>query len=274
MSNIQNESSGQTSAQIYITSKSNYKRVISTNNYSNIMYYFNSSINVSDGFVFLISLHDAIIPVTWYVISSYNGNNLFNYEINNVSYSYTIPDGNYSVTDLVNLFNSSSIETTNGIITSYDSLTNILTFTNATTDFTILSTSTCLDILGLTTGINTTSTNYSLTCPYQVDLSGTREIYVKTNLHTINLDSRIGTMTSSIIAKVPVVVDNMNFIYYSNITQNRIILKDRTINNIQIVLEDDEGNLLDLTMNYSLSLDVHIIPNKFLQYTNAITNGN
>ena len=29
MSNIQNESSGQTSAQIYITSKSNYKRVIS-----------------------------------------------------------------------------------------------------------------------------------------------------------------------------------------------------------------------------------------------------
>ena len=88
MSNIQNESSGQTSAQIYITSKSNYKRVISTNNYSNIMYYFNSSINVSDGFVFLISLHDAIIPVTWYVISSYNGNNLFNYEINNVSYSY------------------------------------------------------------------------------------------------------------------------------------------------------------------------------------------
>ena len=107
-----------------------------------------------------------------------------------------------------------------------------------------------------------------------MDLSGTREIYVKTNLHTINLDSRIGTITSSIIAKVPVVVDNMNFIYYSNITQNRIILKDRTINNIQIVLEDDEGNLLDLTMNYSLSLDVHIIPNKMLLYTNTITNGN
>ena len=59
-----------------------------------------------------------------------------------------------------------------------------------------------------------------------------------------------------------------------NITQNRTILKDRTINDIQIVLEDDEGNLLDLTMNYSLSLDVHIIPNKMLLYTNAITNGN
>ena len=63
-------------------------------------------------------------------------------------------------------------------------------------------------------------------------------------------------------------------LYYSNITQNRIILKNRNINNIQIILEDDEGNLLDLTMNYSLSLDVHIIPNKFLQYTDAITNGN
>ena len=130
------------------------------------MYYFNSSINVSDGFVFLISLHDAIIPVTWYVISSYNGNNFLNYEINSISYSYTIPDENYSVTDLVNLFNSSSVETTNEIITSYDSLTNVLTFTNATTDFTILSISTCLDILGLTTEIDTASTEYSLTCPY------------------------------------------------------------------------------------------------------------
>ena len=107
-----------------------------------------------------------------------------------------------------------------------------------------------------------------------MDLSGTREIYVKTNLHSINLDSRIGTMTSSIIAKVPVVVDNMNFIYYLNITQNRIILKDRTINNIQIILEDDEGNLLDLTINYSLSLDVHIMPKNFLIYSSAITNGN
>lgn len=64
MSSVQNESSGQDSANIYITSKSVYKIVISTNNNSNIMYYFNSSTNVSDRFIFLTSLHDAIIPVT------------------------------------------------------------------------------------------------------------------------------------------------------------------------------------------------------------------
>jgi hypothetical protein len=243
MSNVSNESSGQQSANIYLTSKSDNKRVISKDNYSDIIYYFyGGSINVSDGFVFLISLHDAIIPVTWYVISEYNNNNVLNYEINGISYTFTIPDGNYSVNNLVNLFNTSDIKLTNGITTSYNSINNKLTFTHTLVDFTILSTSTCLKLIGLQTDIDTTSTDYVLQCTKQVDLSGTREIYVKSNLHTINLDSRIGTMTSSILAKIPVVVDSKCFIYYSNLTQNRSILKDRSINKIQITLEDDEGN--------------------------------
>lgn len=113
-----------------------------------------------------------------------------------------------------------------------------------------------------------------------MELSGTGEIYVKTNLHTNNLDRRIGTGTSSILAKISVVLDNVNLIYYSNITQNRIILKDRTINNIQVILVDDEENLSGLTMDYGLimdydlRIDIHIIPNKFLIYSQILTNGN
>ena len=270
MSNVSNESSGQQSTNIYLTSKSNNKRVVSNGNYSDIIYNFPISVNASDGFIFLISLHDCIIPVTWYVISAYNNNNLFNYQINGVTYSYTIADGNYSVNNLVNLFNTSEIKLTNGITNSYNIINNKLTFTQTVIDFTILATSACLDIIGLN-DIDTTSSSYILQCPNQVDLSGTREIYIKSNLHTISLDSRIGTMTSSILAKIPVTVDSHNLIYYSNITQNRSVLKDRSISRIQITLEDDEGNLLNLTQHYSLTIDVNIIPNKFLVYTSALT---
>ena len=78
MSSVSNESSGQQSTNIHIDSSTDNKRVISVGNYSDIVYYFyGASINVSDGFVFLISLNDAIIPVTWYVIRDYYQNNIF-----------------------------------------------------------------------------------------------------------------------------------------------------------------------------------------------------
>ena len=272
MSNISNESSGQPSADIHIDSSTDNKRVISIDNYSDIVYYFyGGSLHVSDGFVFLISLNDAIIPVTWYVISEYNQNNIFNYEVSEVSYSYTIPDGNYSVNGLINLFNASEIKTTNGITTSYSLTTNKLTFSHTSLEFTILSASTCWKLIGLSKNVDATSTSFILTCPKQVNLSGTKAIYIKSNLHTISLDTRIGTMTSSILAKIPVVMDTYNFINYVNITQNRKILKDRSINKIQITSEDDQGRPLDITDDYNLTIDVHIIPNKYLIYENALT---
>ena len=272
MSSVSNESSGQQSTNIHIDSSTDNKRVISVGNYSDIVYYFyGASINVSDGFVFLISLNDAIIPVTWYVISDYYQNNIFNYSVGGISYSFTIPDGNYSVNTLMSLFNTSGIKLTNGITTSYSIGTNKFTFSHTSSEFSILSTSTCLSLIGLISGANTSSSSYILVCPKQVDLSGTRAIYIKSNLHTISLDSRIGTMTSSILAKIPVVVDTYNFINYSNITQNRSILKDRSINKIQITLEDDKGRPLNITSDYNLTIDVHVIPNKFLVYENTLT---
>ena len=66
-------------------------------------------------------------------------------------------------------------------------------------------------------------------------------------------------------------MDTYNFINYVNITQNRKILKDRSINKIQITLKDDQGRPLDITDDYNLTIDVHIIPNKFLVYENALT---
>lgn len=273
MSNVANESSGQQSANIHLTSKTEYKKIISNGNYSDIVYYNEGAIHASDGFIFLIALHDAIIPVTWYVISEYNNNNTLNYQIDEDVFTFTIPDGNYSAYNIINLFNTSDIKLSNGITTSYNIINNKMTFTHTLIDFTILSTSTCLELIGLNEGVNTSSSSFILVCPNQVDLAGTREIYIKSNLHTINLDSRIGTITSSILGKIPVVVESNNLIYYSNITQNRSILKDRIISKIQITIEDDKGVPLDLTNHYSLTIEVQITPNKFLVYEKSITNG-
>ncbi len=177
MSNISNESSGMQSAMVYLTSRSTNIRQVYDGNYSDIIYYFNGSLNTSDGFVFMVSLNDFICPITWYVISAYNANTTLNYQINSVQYTYTIPDGNYSANDIVDLFNSTDLYTDHNIYTIYDIITNKFFFTNLdNNNFTFLYTSTCFELLGFTTDIDHDSTDFELFSDDQVDLAGTREI--------------------------------------------------------------------------------------------------
>ena len=264
MSNISNENSGLPSSMIYLLSKTTKKRQISSD-YSDIIYYFYSSIICPHGFVFLISLHDRTIPVTWDLISAYNENNTLVYSINGVTTTYTIPDGNYSVLDLQDLFNTNTPFTV-----SYSTVTNEYTFTHATYDFILISSSTCFDIIGLTDGASYSSTSKSLTCVNGVDLSGTREMYICTNIRTLTLDSRIGTANSSILAKVPINVSNGNILTYNNLNGFRNVSMNNIINNIHVRIEDDNGNLLTVNKHYSMSIELHITPNKLMIYSNML----
>ena len=67
----------------------------STNN-NNITFILESSKNISDeSHAFLVSLSHLEIPISWPLISSYNENNKFVYILNNITYTYIIPDGSY-----------------------------------------------------------------------------------------------------------------------------------------------------------------------------------
>ncbi len=272
MSSVSHESSGLQSSMIFLTTRSTNIKKVYDNNYSSVIYYFNGSISAPEGFIFLVSLNDMIIPATWYVISEHNDNNTLNYQINSHQYSYVISDGNYSISDLVDLFNSSEIYVDNGISTYFDPPTNKLIFQNENNlEFTFLYISTCFELLGFTLDIDHDSEGFILIGDDQCDVSGTREIYVKSSLNTLNLDSRIGSLSSNILAKIPVTVDSNNFIYYNNVTGYRSILKDKMINKIEISLEDDKGNLIDITHHYSCTIEIQTIPDKYLVYQNSMS---
>ena len=266
MTSVSHESSGLQSSMIFINSRSNNVKIIN-NDYSDIIYYFHSNLSCSDGFVFLISLCDAIIPVSWYTISSFNNNNSLVYSINSINTTYVIPDGNYTVLDLYNLFVANLPFTI-----SYDSISNKFTFVHSTYNFILLSTSTCFELIGLSDGVNHNSSSFILVFDNQVDLCGTRCLYICTNLQTLNLDSRIGTLSSNILAKIPVNVDNNNLITHYNYNGFRSLLSNRLINNIQIRIEDDRGRLVNIKNHYSLSIEFHVIPEKVLVYQNQLMN--
>ena len=91
-----------------------------------------------EGHKFLTSLSNLQIPISWPLISSYIGNNYFEYTLNGITYNYTTPDGSYSATDLKTLFNSYI-----SLVLSYNKNNGKFTFTHSTYEFTITNNTTC-----------------------------------------------------------------------------------------------------------------------------------
>ena len=259
------ESSGLMSSKLLITSRSS-KATFIDDNYANGRYYFYAPLQAPKGFSFLCTLNDASIPATWYLISEYNGNNSLKYTINTIQYEYTIPDGSYGAYDLKTQLNSGIPFTV-----TYNSITNKYTFSHTTNDFTFDSDSTCLNELGFTEETTHSSTTQSLTSDKKVDLAGTRSLYIITNLHTLNMDSRTGQLSSNILDNIIVDVASYGLITYVNTSGFRTIILNDMISYLDIRIEDDAGSLINLTEHYTMTLEFHVVENKMLAYRNILT---
>ena len=128
-----------------------------------------------------LPLSNLQIPISWPLISSYIGNNYFEYILNGITYNYTIPDGSYSATDLKTLFNSNI-----SLVVSYNKNNGKFTFTHTTYEFTITNNTTCYYEIGFLNN-NYTSSALTLSSINPIDLSETRKIYVRSNITTKNI---------------------------------------------------------------------------------------
>ena len=77
-------------ATCYITTNSSYI-IFNNTNYNNITFNLDTPLTIGDEkHEFLISLSNLQIPISWPLISSYIGNNYFEYTLNGITYNYTI----------------------------------------------------------------------------------------------------------------------------------------------------------------------------------------
>ena len=85
--------------------------------------------------MFSISVSDIIIPISWYMISSYfnNNNNKIYLTMNSINYIAVIPDGGYTAIELRNILLT---VLPNTFTISYSAYYNTYTFTNSTYYFT------------------------------------------------------------------------------------------------------------------------------------------
>ena len=124
------------SFQIYLNSSN--ADIVSNNSYNFIL----PNLEIADGNYIYLSVQYANIPYSFYNINLTN--NILYYTLNSVNYTIAITPGNYNITQLITFLKSNM----SGFTITYNSMTNKITFSHSTYNFSFLSTSTCNEILG------------------------------------------------------------------------------------------------------------------------------
>jgi hypothetical protein len=238
------------SIQIYLNS-SNCDKIL-TSGYTTDILFNIPTIDVADGMQFYISVQNALIPYSFYNVNS--SNNILNYYLNFTDYSVIIPIGNYNINQLISELMSSMQDMT----IKYNNIQNTLTFTHATDEFLIFSTSTCLGLIGLTTTAR--STSKSLTSTICINVNPIKCINIVSNLTTYSINKAFPN-NASILCCVPVKTSPYSLIEYVNQNNFKTNLYMNQLSELRIKLTDDYGNLINLNgCHFSLTVQLDVVP--------------
>lgn len=190
-------------------------------------------ITVPSEFELHVALLSACIPFSFYSVPQ----TTLTYLIGAVSTPWiTIPAGNWSTTDLVNLLTITNITVT------FTTQTGLFTFRNNNAGTITLPAST---LLGTLTP-KVLATNASTTSDIIPDIAGTRFINIVSSLTTDCITAGTTPSGSGQLMSIPVNASPSQFIIYqpNNLVQNR--LKETNINSIDITLCDSNMNTLNM----------------------------
>lgn len=175
---------------------------------------------------------DAQIPFSYYTVSSVLSNNTLAIKWNNVAYTLTIPDGNYTADEFVTMFNFAVAENTTltaaNIILSWGTTGNqqgkfTLKYigTNAADYVDFAASSGIAKVMGFAPVQRVVGNNTMyLLGDYCANLGGEDYIYLRSNIGAMLSEAVYSTTstvaTSNVIAKIPVNVNRNEIIQWSN----------------------------------------------------------
>ena len=197
------------------------------------------------------SVQHAIIPYTFYNIDK--NNNRLDYTINNITTSLNISYGNYNPYNLITFLQNNLSQ----MSITYNVITNKLTFTNSTYDFTFLGSSTCLSLLGFS--ISTASINKILVSTNCINLQSHMCICLATNLPTGHINNS-NKFENNILVSIPIDNNPFSMITYTNYNNLKSNLYKNTLGTIQIKLIDQDNNLIDLNgCHWSITIQLDVV---------------
>jgi len=224
-------------------------------NYKNLL---SDDENILKSFITVIN---AQIPCSFYVINALN-NKLVIAGPTITTTTIYVSYGNYNANTLI-LELESKISTGGLTITvAINKVNGILTFSsNGFLNYYFSSASTILEVLGTTSSIIATSTNY--TCPYPLNLLGVKKLLIKSTRLSVHSVSTFDYASSNILLTIPSDVSPFSMISYNSQSEaNKNLLNIRSINELDINIYDENNNYIDFnnldwTMTLVLSSEVN-----------------
>jgi len=201
-----------------------------------------------------ITVMNAQIPCSFYVINALNNKLVISgpgITTKTIYVSYGNYNANTLITELVNQFSAAGLT----MSISINKVNGILTFSsNGFITYYFTSASTILEVLGTTSSITASSTNY--TCPYPLNLLGVKKLLIKSTRLAIHSVSSIDYTSSNILVSIPADVSPFSMIsYIAQSDTHKNLLSVRTINEIDINIYDENNNYIDFNnLDWTITL--------------------
>jgi len=260
--------------QIFLSSSSNNENVVKRNSTFNSKINFvlprlihkNKSILYST-----IRLIHAEIPYSFYTINDTN-NKLYYKNMNtNISSTITIPKGNYNANTLASKLTTLFLPLV--VTFNFDNSTGLYSFSCSIQIQFLFGLNSINNIIGLGNTNYITNLNngvYTLTFPYQLNLLGSRNIYIKANnLVLENLNTNSGERCC--LKSIPINVSPFGLIMYHNSSSAEFIVKNPQVDNLEIEFVDDNNNLINFeNQDWSLTIEIKNVINLNQNFFNSI----
>ena len=198
-----------------------------------------------------ISIQNAQFPYSFYNINVYN--NLLKISVDaNPAVVLTLTRGNYNANTLISEIQTQLVAAGITTITiTISAITGLLTFTKTSGSFTLYyNGSTCFKVLGFNPTLDYTSTASVLVAPFPLNLLGTLKLRVASYALPISsLDSSVdGNL--NILAAIPINAGNFGLIMFENANNIQTTLDLRLLDNFDLEILDDDGNLVNFNGSY------------------------
>lgn len=198
-----------------------------------------------------ISVQNAQFPYSFYNVNIYN--NLLQISADaNPAVVLTLTRGNYNANTLITEIQTQlTAAGITDITITISSITGLLTFTKASGTFTLFyAGSTSFKVLGFNPALDYTSTGSVLVAPYPLNLLGTLKLRIASySLPISSLDSSVdGNL--NILASIPINAGNFGLIMYENANNIQSTLDLKILDNFDLEILDDDGNLVNFNGAY------------------------
>ena len=222
-----------------------------------------------------LSLTNAQIPVSFYIVNYTNQVFVIKNNGTGISYTITIPIGNYNSTTFITAVSAAILSTATITMTiTIDTTTGKLTF-SSTTNFSFISTSalsTANQLFGFSNSINLVSVlngTYKATAPFPLNLLGIKQLQVKSSIISATNFSSNSNGQDSLLATIPVNVGAWGMINFDSSTGNNVSFTNRTLDDIDIQIVDAETNkpINFNNCNWTMTLLLHLVRSVDLEKT-------